>query len=393
MKNYSTPRVLPFTKKEISRNSRCLRVDVVLLEDGRKYHELKTEWKTKYYLQSDSEQKKTKKVEFYDQMCKSEFYCNVKEFEVKLQSQLDTLVEGIITDYASLIGIIKSPIPELGPNCNDVKLFLPLVVQRLKDAVKQASLEAIYQLGSLYAEYGHLLIQYGESTYENFQEQAESLLIQALTAKKAKQLNNIRNNHLKLGHTNAAFSLAGILIQQERYSDAEQILVYGKKMDCTYCINKLGELLQYQHGSYDDAAKLYSKANRRGLPDAAFNLAYLHFHKKDNKFSTENIVDFLKAAADEGHSRSQHLLANLYDEGKEIPKNLTKALSYYQQAADKGLCNAQHELGVIYICQFSEYGIPQNIVQGISLLNIAKNQGCIESSKILDRINSTCGVL
>jgi TPR repeat protein len=59
---------------------------------------------------------------------------------------------------------------------------------------------------------------------------------------------------------------------------------------------------------------------------------------------TEDKIAQLQREAQEGDSDAQYSLAYLYENGLGVPKNETKALELYQQAADQGHPEAQENL-------------------------------------------------
>jgi len=59
---------------------------------------------------------------------------------------------------------------------------------------------------------------------------------------------------------------------------------------------------------------------------------------------TEDKIAQLQREAQEGDSDAQYSLAYLYENGIGVPKNETKALELYKQAADQGYSAAQNNL-------------------------------------------------
>jgi TPR repeat protein len=59
---------------------------------------------------------------------------------------------------------------------------------------------------------------------------------------------------------------------------------------------------------------------------------------------TEDKIAQLQREAQEGDPDAQYNLAYLYENGLGVPKNETKALELYQQAADQGHPAAQNNL-------------------------------------------------
>jgi len=65
----------------------------------------------------------------------------------------------------------------------------------------------------------------------------------------------------------------------------------------------------------------------------------------------------LKPLAEDGHVLAQFAIAAMYDDGRGLPQNLPRALSWYKTAAHAGLVDAQYMLGRFY---GSGRGVKQN---------------------------------
>ena len=59
-------------------------------------------------------------------------------------------------------------------------------------------------------------------------------------------------------------------------------------------------------------------------------------------------VSELQRAARAGHPAAQFYLANHYQLGKELPKDLKQAFSWFKAAADQGIASAQLNVGRMY---------------------------------------------
>jgi TPR repeat protein len=56
----------------------------------------------------------------------------------------------------------------------------------------------------------------------------------------------------------------------------------------------------------------------------------------------------LKPMAEEGHVLAQFAVAVMYDDGRGLPQDFSRALSWYKKAANAGLVDAQYMLGRFY---------------------------------------------
>jgi TPR repeat protein len=59
-------------------------------------------------------------------------------------------------------------------------------------------------------------------------------------------------------------------------------------------------------------------------------------------------ITVIEKKAKQGDANSQYLLGFLYDQGEQIPKDLSNALIWYKKAAAQGHAKAQFSLGRLY---------------------------------------------
>ena len=73
--------------------------------------------------------------------------------------------------------------------------------------------------------------------------------------------------------------------------------------------------------------------------------------------STEDAVEAIRLAAEQGRASAQNNLGVMYENGLGIPQDETEAVRWYRLAADQGLADAQHNLGDMYA---DGRGVPQD---------------------------------
>ena len=102
-----------------------------------------------------------------------------------------------------------------------------------------------------------------------------------------------------------------------------------------------------QGASFDDALIAYQKGNYQ----TAFRI--------------------YKGLAEQGNPRAQNNLANLYDTGQGVARDLKQAAHWYSKAAMQGHLIAQYNLGNMY-----DYGlgVPQDYAQAHMWLNLAASK-------------------
>ena len=84
----------------------------------------------------------------------------------------------------------------------------------------------------------------------------------------------------------------------------------------------------------------------------------------------------MKPLAEKGDAKAQHNLGVMYDYGRGVPQDTTKALKWYRRAADQGIPDAQHNLGLMY---YYGQGVPQSYIKAARWYRRAADQGMPDS--------------
>mgnify|MGYP003314535099 FL=1 len=85
-----------------------------------------------------------------------------------------------------------------------------------------------------------------------------------------------------------------------------------------------------QTGHPVEAAALYLKAAELGVPQAQYNLGYLHEHGQSGMQQDITLaVQWYGKAADQNLPEAQHMLGVLHTEGRGVPANLATAFSWF----------------------------------------------------------------
>jgi TPR repeat protein len=84
-------------------------------------------------------------------------------------------------------------------------------------------------------------------------------------------------------------------------------------------------------------------------------------------------IEFYQKAADQGNADAQCSLADQYMSGNEVSRDVGKALELYQKAADRGYATAQDTLGYVFLN--GEGGVPKDPSKGIAWFQKAADQG------------------
>jgi uncharacterized protein len=79
----------------------------------------------------------------------------------------------------------------------------------------------------------------------------------------------------------------------------------------------------------------------------------------------------LRPLADRGVAEAQYELGFMYYGGLGVPQSYVDAVKWYHVAADHGVVEAQHDLGIMYL---NGQGVPQDYVRAHMWLNFAASQ-------------------
>jgi TPR repeat protein len=90
----------------------------------------------------------------------------------------------------------------------------------------------------------------------------------------------------------------------------------------------------------------------------------------------------LKPLAEEGNVLAQFAIAAMYDDGRGLPQNLPRALSWYKKAAHAGLVDAQYMVGRFY---GGGRGVKQNPSTAFYWFNLAAAGGHPRAATLRDQ--------
>ena len=97
----------------------------------------------------------------------------------------------------------------------------------------------------------------------------------------------------------------------------------------------LGKLLQAQ-GRISEAVGWYEKTSLQGNPYADYRLGKLYLAGKDMPKDVDRAVEYLTRAAKAGNQYAQYALGKLYLAGEEVPQDRERAYTWFAQAAFRG---------------------------------------------------------
>jgi len=173
----------------------------------------------------------------------------------------------------------------------------------------------------------------------NIQSKKLQYLISKMTIKNPKDritLTKIEN----IIESNEEFECSNNTTDYQIYKDMSSYDLYEKmiKKKILFAYNNLAFLLETDEKKKDikKAIILYEYAAKHGLAKAMYNLA-LCFHKsKDIQKNEKNAFYWFRQASLKKHEKAQFYLANFYEDGIVVEKNIDKAIGLYKISSDAG---------------------------------------------------------
>ena len=86
----------------------------------------------------------------------------------------------------------------------------------------------------------------------------------------------------------------------------------------------------------------------------------------------------------QGDARSQAQLGIMYDTGKGVPQDFSRAAAWFRKSAEQGFGQAQDSLGLMYAIG---QGVPQDYAQAHMWLNLAAAQGIEGAQENRDKVS------
>lgn len=141
--------------------------------------------------------------------------------------------------------------------------------------------------------------------------------------------------------------------------------------------------LKYERGwgiekSHEKAIQYLQMAANNGNYPAQFDLGSLYNDGSGGMPMDKALAcQWFEKAADQGHLKAMHNAGVCYMNGIGCKADIDKAIHYYTLAAEAGITNSQHNLGIIY-------GVLGNAEKAYFWLSIAQSNGYAEDASRLD---------
>jgi localization factor PodJL len=137
--------------------------------------------------------------------------------------------------------------------------------------------------------------------------------------------------------------------------------------------------------NYEDAARWFERAAKKGLAPAQFRLGTLYEKGVGVKKDLVAARDLYREAAEQGHGKAMHNLAVLYAEGVDGASDYRTAAQWFRRAADHGITDSQYNLAVLYA---RGIGVEQNFAEAYKWFFLAANSGDNDAAKKRDEVAS-----
>jgi Ankyrin repeats (3 copies)/Sel1 repeat len=141
-------------------------------------------------------------------------------------------------------------------------------------------------------------------------------------------------------------------------------------------------------GDYENALELWTTLadpsdGSEGNVNAQFELAWLYTNGLGTSKDLEKAASYFNKAAEGGHVEAQNKLGHLYLYGQGVTQDRTTAIKWLTAAAEGGWGDAQLTLGKLYL---TGEGTEVNLAEADTWLNLAAKQGVKGSDEALGEL-------
>ena len=103
----------------------------------------------------------------------------------------------------------------------------------------------------------------------------------------------------------------------------------------------------YNREDYKTSYKLILPLAKKGFAQAQYNLGVMYGNGKGVAKNYSKAIKWWNLAADQGNDKAQYNLGVMYEEGKGVKKNLKTAKKWFQLASNQGLAKAKEKLNLL----------------------------------------------
>tara|TARA_R110001592_G_scaffold119387_1_gene322390 strand:- start:164 stop:601 length:438 start_codon:yes stop_codon:yes gene_type:complete len=99
--------------------------------------------------------------------------------------------------------------------------------------------------------------------------------------------------------------------------------------------------------------------------------------------NTSRAVHWYRQAAEQGQASAQYILGKMYFQGEGVSKDLGRAAHWYRQAAEQDEASAQNSLGLIYA---TGEGVSKDYIKAYYWWNLAATSGNENAAMNRDKV-------
>ncbi|ORU93517.1 MAG: hypothetical protein A6F70_05805 [Cycloclasticus sp. symbiont of Bathymodiolus heckerae] len=128
----------------------------------------------------------------------------------------------------------------------------------------------------------------------------------------------------------------------------------GRDKNSVQAVQSLEAYAKYKMAQYDEAREIWLMLAEKNNASALINLANLYEQGQGVERDLKQSVAWLRQAADLGDVRGQYQLAMAYEKGLGVDRDLHQAAYWLEKAAEQGDETAQFNLGVMLATNYGE---------------------------------------
>ena len=222
-------------------------------------------------------------------------------------------------------------------------------------------------------------LEHGQQTESKLKSAEKALQITETTAANLqRQLKNAAQ-----GNTGKRRSYGGCLIisllllaasgalnyHQYQYAESLSTQTENVNNELMQAEEKVRKTEEAQQSAEKKAAESDEKANKaEEAADAQYRKGLSFYEQRDYT----KAVEWFQKAAEQGHAIAQCYLGVCYERGRGVQQDYTKAVEWFQKAAEQGDAAAQFNLGV---CYYYGRGVQQDYTKAVEWYKKAAEQG------------------
>lgn len=161
-------------------------------------------------------------------------------------------------------------------------------------------------------------------------------------------------------------------------SKAKELYSKAKELGLVAASIRLASLLIFNEADIEGARTLLEDIAASGDHEAIYMLGVAD--ETDDKYNES--VEHFSESAELGNAKAQNALGCLYAEGKGVKKDFSKAMQWFEFAANQGLIVSHYNLALILVQEEGE-----KFEQGVNHLRIAADAGHVEAKSAVAEID------